>query len=531
MGCQQCAGATGPGSGWDADSRVKAQAGLEMAGMREEAACLRAEQMSLGARLTRACNAASNAQRNGQALPRGVDPALARAFTRAWAGLWVSTGPCQHFYRKEFDLAHQRDGRLAQTRHRVDARLAPTHGEDVRQSTDVLAEQVSSDALAWLKTISETGHRGWHFRAARDAMSLVGNLSLLAIVAACFYREHQADDEPTGDPAARMSAANTPFGVPWADWTLLAFEGAKGVLTQSLGSPTLIRHHAVDEVLKRMDAGCRLLEACVMLPASPRTSPWRDTLGTLTRARDVATLFTFANSAVPPTRFALWIPSWFSGPSETRDGYRGLLRVAGLMLDSCRAVTSLLGTWARNEAFTIDANGLAQRWEALCARLAAVPAEDVATVLDRVEAVTQLAALCDTPLLAKIASLSMLRERLLVSGGSLTADQIAVECAALQVPCHASRVDGASRLSLNPGESPWGHRWNGEAWQIGAATPARASYRLLLLYQHWSAALLERAVSASIAEKQEAVSSQDDRSRAGRTRSSVAYIDIESTRV
>lgn len=509
MWYQQCSGVRGRGPDWGAGWGMseRAEAGIAPAGMREDAAHRRAERADFGTRLARASSAARHERLNaqlhghvsGHSATRRVDPHLSKAFAHAWAGLWLTTGPCQHFYRKEFDLAHARDARLAQSTQQVDAMLAPTHetnDDDVFAAADANIERTGADITTWLESVAATGRRGWHFRAARDAMSLVGNLSLLAVIAACLYRERDADDDTSQHAARDITTANTPFGVPWADWSLLAFEGVKGALTQSLGSPTLIRHHAVDEILKRMDAGCRLLEACVLLPASPPTS-WRGTLSNLTRARDVATLFTFANSAVPPARLGLWVPSWFSGSSSTTDEYRGILRVAGLMLDSCRAVTSLLGTWARTESFTIDARTLTQRWEALSTRLADVAPDDVATVRRRAARVTQLARHCDTPLLAKIASHRTLCECLLASERDLSASQITVACSEFDVPCHASCVDGLNYLSLSPAENPWGQRWTRDGWESGGATPARAAYRLLLLYQHWSAALLERVVGAS----------------------------------
>ncbi len=537
MRYQQCSGASGWGPGWGLGLGLseRAEAGIAPAGMREEAACRRAERADFGTRLTQASNAARHERLNaqmhghvsGHAATRRVDPHLSKAFAHAWAGLWLSSGPCQHFYRKEFDLAHARDARLAQSTQQVDAMLAPTHDDDVSDGADASIERIGADISAWLDTVAATGRRGWHFRAARDAMSLVGNLSLLAVIAACLYRERDVDDEASQPTARGITTANTPFGVPWADWSLLAFEGVKGVLTQSLGSPTLIRHHAVDEILKRMDAGCRLLEACVLLPAKPQTS-WRGTLSNLTRARDVATLFTFANSAVPPARLALWVPSWFSGSSSTTDEYRGILRVAGLMLDSCRAVTSLLGTWARNEAFTIDTQTLTQRWEALSTRLADVAPDDVATVQRRAAHVTQLARHCDTPLLAKIASHPTLCECLLASARDLSASQITVACSEFDVPCHASCVDGLNYLSLSPAENPWGQRWTGDAWESVAATPARAAYRLLLLYQHWSAALLERVVGASSCHGDEETAVRERRSSAS-PHAGAIRVDMEST--
>ncbi|WP_157112262.1 hypothetical protein [Pandoraea faecigallinarum] len=521
MWYQQCAGASGWGPDWGMGVRDRPDVAVELAGMREAAAYRRAERCDLGTRLAHVSNSLSNAQRNGVArasATRRVAPELARAFAAAWAQLWVTTGSCQHFYRNEFELAHARDARLAQGRTAAAAMLAPTcaaraasrqnahdvqeasntpDAPDVPDTSDLCVERICAEVASWLETIAATGRRGWHFRAARDAMSLVGNLSLLGIVAAYFHHASEGTADTEHDRVHDMAAVNTPFGIAWADWTLLGFEGLKGLLTQSLGSPTLIRHHAVDEVLKRMDAGCRLLEACVMLPSAADTSSWRGTLGRLTHSRDVATLFTFANSAVPPARLGLWMPSWFSEASTTFDGYRGILRVAGLMLDSCRAVTSLLGTWARNEAFAHDADRLAHRWEALYARLALVPAQDVAKILERVAHVTQLARHCDTPLLAKIASHRTLCECLLASHRSLTASQIAVVCDEFDLSCHASCVDGLNYLSLDPAENPWGQRWIGDAWRSDGATPARVSYRLLLMYQHWSAALLERVLGAA----------------------------------
>ncbi|QHE91694.1 hypothetical protein [Pandoraea fibrosis] len=531
MWYQQCAGA----SGWHVDRRATLD--IEFAGMREATVPHRAERTGFGERLAHAANTTHSARRHGVDVSRRVDPEMARAFTQAWAGLWVSTGPCQHFYRKEFDLAHKRDARLEDNRARAEAMLAPTHAQggpdeivpDV--SDGVALEQVHREIAQWLETVAATGHRGWHFRGARDALSLVGNLSMLAIIAACFHRQGATAGDDASDTVRGAAVANTPFGVPWADWTLLAFEGAKGVITQSLGSPTLIRHHAVDEVLKRMDAGCRLLEACVAMPPPAAAASWRNTLGRLTRARDVATLFTFANTAIPPARLGLWMPSWFANPPAEINGYRGILRVAGLMLDSCRAVTSLLGTWARNAAFTHDAQRLTHRWQSLCARLADVQGNDQPAVLRRVACVTQLATHCDTSLLTTIAANDALREHLLASGDALTASEIARACRQFDVECHTSCVDGATYLSLNPAESPWGQRWKDDAWQWGGATPARASYRLLLGYQHWSSGLLERAVSSSCMGATPAESSFDDPAGIKRTRTGVAHVDIESTRV
>ncbi|VVE67182.1 hypothetical protein PAN31117_02533 [Pandoraea anapnoica] len=529
---QQCSGASGRGADWGLRARTDVVIGPP--GTREDAAYRRAERADFGTRLTQASNANRNARLNAQldgqvgshVVSCRVDAQLSGAFARAWAGLWLTTGPCQHFYRKEFELAHARDARLAQSSQQVNEMLAPTH-DDISGVADAGIERICADITAWLDTAAATGRRGWHFRVARDAMSLVGNLSLLAVIAACLYRDGNAEDEASQPTARGMTTANTPFGVPWADWSLLTFEGVKGVLTQSLGSPTLIRHHAVDEILKRMDAGCRLLEACVLLPERRQTS-WRGTLSNLTRARDVATLFTFANSAVPPARLGLWMPSWFSESSSTTDEYRGILRVAGLMLDSCRAVTSLLGTWARNEAFSLDARTLTQRWEALSTRLADVAEEDIATVQRRAMRVSQLARYCDTPLLAKIASHGILRECLLASPRDLAASQISVACGELDVPCHASCVDGLNYLSLSPAENPWGQRWTGDGWESGGATPARAAYRLLLQYQHWSAALLERVVGAASCHGDRETAVTERRSTAS-PHAGATRVDMEST--
>ncbi|WP_287497221.1 hypothetical protein [Pandoraea sp. CB10b_02] len=452
--------------------------------------------------------------------------------------MWVSTAAAQHFYRNEFDLAHVRDPKLAQTRSHAEAMLVPT------RVSDVSVENACRDISRWLETVTATGERGWRFRAARDTISLVGNLSLLVIIAASLYRESAACAGGAGhDAASRTRGAasvNTPFDVPWADWLLLGLEGLKGVVTQSLGSPTLIRHHAADEILKRMEAACRLLEACVAIPQTTPSS-WRNRLGALARSRDVATLFTLSNTAVPPARLALWLPSWFRGPSAAMDGYRGYLRVAGLMLDSFRAMTSLVGTWARNAAFADDAHGLAQRLQALNERLALVPCGDEARVLARVTRVKDLAAHCDTALLAEIASRAALCERLLTSREPLQAGEIARVCESFDVTAYPVCVDARTRLSLSPAESPWGRRWTEDGWRNRPATPVRATYRLLLSYQHWSSALLERLLTPS--QCTEAAGRAEGRAvpggapRAGdppgiaRAPGGVVYVDIDSTRV
>lgn len=513
------------------------------AGAREASMQHRAQRGGPGEAMMRVTNggiaignsATCHAQRRTSASSPTLDPALARAFSAAWAGLWATTGAHQQFYRPEFALAHQRDARLARKLAQVETMLAPTHG-----NADAIGrggiDAMCRDVNRWLESLASTGDRGWRFRAARDALSLAGNLSMLAILAACLHRT-----DATPDGVSGAAAANTPFGVPWADWTLLAFEGAKGAVTQSLGSPTLIRHYAVDEVLKRMDAGCRLLDACLMsptprLPASRPSSPavrspWRDTLGPLTRARDVATLFTVANTAVPPARLGLWVPSWFSAPSAANDGYRGILRVAGLMLDSCRAVASLLGTWARNEAFTSDAQGLARRWQSLCARLAEVPQDMRASTMDRADRVAGMATHCDTTLLATIAAHEALREHLLGSCEALSASRIAQACESFGVHCHMHRDGDREALSASPAESAWGLRWTGSALETVCATPLRASYRLLLSYQHWSSALLERLMAVACREHDRSVAAPStDVAGLARTRDGVVYIELDAVR-
>lgn len=431
------------------------------------------------------------------------------AFTRAWVGLWVTTGPCQHFYRKEFDLAHQRDGRLAQHLEHAKATLmGPMSVESNNNAMPAQAREpatlddVSRDIAVWLQGMRLTGDRGWYFRVARDLMSLVGNASLLAIISARFYRDAtQPETSPltaTGMwPGA--AAANTPFGIPWADWTLLSFEGLKGLLTQSLGSPTLIRHHAVDEVLKRMDAGCRLLSACLPddLPSATGPSPsvWRDALGTLTQLRDVATLFTLTNTAVPPARLILWVSSWLEPDPRGLNSDRGALRVAGLVLDSCRAVTSLAGTWARNVAFSHDANGLQKRWQALGDAASRVPEAELSRVMRRVAHVMKISIHCDTLLLAKIASDDNLCRYLLGAPEPLTVSAIARACESYGVSAHSSGFGNMALLSLQPAENSWGKRWRDESWQWSATTSVRAAYRLLLAYQHWGSMLPEWLMS------------------------------------
>ncbi|VVD91013.1 hypothetical protein PIN31009_01627 [Pandoraea iniqua] len=435
---------------------------------------------------------------------RAMRRELTDAFMRAWAGLWVTTGPCQHFYRKEFDLAHERDVRLATQLEHIETTLTgPMHTEAGVKYEPVQDpfDAVAGDIATWLRAMSNTGDRGWHFRVARDLLSLLGNVSLLAIIGERFYRDAaqaSISPEPVGGPWPGAAAANTPFDIPWADWTLLSVEGLKGLITQSLGSPTLIRHHAVDEVLKRMDAGCRLLAACLPddLPgragvaASPYSS-WRDALGTLTRLRDVATVFTLANSAVPPARLILWVSSWLGPQTHGLDSDRGVLRVAGLVLDSCRAVTSLAGTWARNVAFAHDARQLRDRWQVLGDAVGRVPEAELAMVMRHVARVMKISIHCDTALLAKIASDKGLCEFLLDHPDPLTVNAIAQSCERYGVQSHPSITGNLSFLSLRPAESSWGKRWRDEGWQWSSATSVRAAYRLLLAYQHYGAMLPE----------------------------------------
>lgn len=362
-------------------------------------------------------------------------------------------------------------------------------------------DAVAGEIATWLALMSKTGDRGWHFRVARDLLSLLGNVSLLAIIGERLYRDAalaEVSPEPAGGLWPGAAAANTPFDIPWADWTLLSVEGLKGLITQSLGSPTMIRHHAVDEVLKRMDAGCRLLAAC--LPedmrggASAAKSPpssWRDALGTLTRLRDVATLFTLANSAVPPARLILWVSSWLGPETHGLDSDRGVLRVAGLVLDSCRAVTSLAGTWARKVAFTHDARNLRERWQALGDAVGRVPEAELALVMRRVARVMKLSIHCDTSLLAKIASDKGLCDFLLHHPDPLTVNAIAQSCERFGVKSHASITRSMSFLSLQPAESSWGKRWRDDGWRWSGATSVRAAYRVLLAYQHYGAMLPE----------------------------------------
>jgi len=431
------------------------------------------------------------------------------AFTRAWVGLWVTTGPCQHFYRKEFDLAHRRDARLANHLEHAKATLTgPMSVESNNNATPAQAREpatyddVNRDIAVWLQGMRLTGDRGWCFRVARDLMSLVGNASLLAIIGARFYRDAAQPETSTHTVTGMWpggATANTPFGIPWADWTLLSFEGLKGLLTQSLGSPTLIRHHAVDEVLKRMDAGCRLLSAClpddVPRATGPSPSAWRDVLGTLTQLRDVATLFTLTNTAVPPARLILWVSSWLESDPRGLNSDRGVLRVAGLLLDSCRAVTSLAGTWARNVAFSHDANGLQKRWQALGEAASRVPEAELANVMRRVGHVMKLSIHCDTLLLAKIASHDNLCRDLLDAPEPFDPRTIELVCKSLGVSLHSSGFGHMALLSLQPAENSWGKRWHDKSWQWSATTSVRAAYRLLLAYQHWGSMLPEWLMS------------------------------------
>lgn len=352
---------------------------------------------------------------------------VARAFARVFAGLWVSTVHGQQFYRVEYTRAHVCEPALA--------RAAAKAAQGVQRPVDIGLREADPMAAcgAWLDDVARAGQTGWRVRVARDALSLLGNVSLLGVIGERLWRDAQTE----GDTSTGLAAANQPFGVPWMDWLLLSAEGLKGLVTQSLGSPTLIRHHAVDELLQRLDVGCLLLEQC--LPPSDMATGddggGRDALDVMTRARDVATVFTFANSAVPPARMTLWL-SELIGPQDGMFGRdRGLLRIAGLALDTCRALTSLAGTWARHQGFEHDARTLQQRWHTLSERLAAVPEAQLAGVMLRVSRVMRLAAHCDTALLKTMAGHAALCDVLLTHPWPFSTH--AIERACRQQGCHA----------------------------------------------------------------------------------------------
>ncbi|WP_140413424.1 hypothetical protein [Pandoraea sp. PE-S2T-3] len=515
--------------------------GASFARAHEQVAHRSSRHADIAERLMRTSNSMRDLGPHVLSTRRAMRRELTDAFTRAWAGLWVTTGPCQHFYRKEFDLAHERDVRLGTQLEHIETTLtSPTSAETGAECAPVedSLDAAAGDIARWLQTMSTTGDRGWHFRVARDLLSLLGNVSLLAIIGERFYRDAaQADVSPTQTdglwPGA--AAANTPFDIAWADWTLLSFEGLKGLITQSLGSPTLIRHHAVDEVLKRMDAGCRLLAACLPEDVPGRTgaaasppSSWRDALGTLTRLRDVATLFTLANSAVPPARLILWVSSWLGPEARGLDSDRGVLRVAGLVLDSCRAVTSLAGTWARKVAFAHDARKLGNRWQVLGDAVRRVPEAELAMVMRHVARVMKLSIHCDTALLAKIASDTGLCRFLLDHPDPLTVNAIAQACERFGVPSHPSITGNMSFLSLQPAESSWGKRWRDDGWQWSGATSVRAAYRVLLAYQHYGAMLPEWLMASAPGAKDGNSPASGARTPGGRsTPGSVATVCID----
>ncbi|WP_191628765.1 hypothetical protein [Pandoraea terrae] len=421
-----------------------------------------------------------------------MDFAACAVFGAVLGGIAATTTTSQHFYAPEFARALRREPALG------DAMPAGTPSRHALGAfTTAVEMSAAANAVAeidaFLSALQGPADAGWRFRLGRDMLSLVGNAAILTMIGQRFLRDAAGECVDVG-------TANTPFGTPWADWLLLSLEGVKGGITQMLGYPTLIRHHAVDEYIKRLDAGTRLLEAAMRPQGDVRAGgSGRAWLAACERLREVATGFTLANTCVPPARLVLWISQWTdaggaagheSHHSAAFEFHRGWLRLAGLSLDSLRAITSLAGTAARTALFKCDAQAVRRRLMELVRMAGDDNANVPASVPLRLAQVAALVECCDTALLSAIDRHEVLREALF-GAAKLSAEDIMAQCKAHGVQCAPKRTDGRLRLCCQAAESAWGKRWRNGAWRWAGATGVRIAYRLLLSYQHFSSALPE----------------------------------------
>jgi hypothetical protein len=383
-----------------------------------------------------------------------------------------TTGLFQTFYKQEFDRAHaglQYPSALDET---------PPPGHAAKTSDpDIDAVFLTFDKF--LDELKQTGDKGLKFRLWRDGISLVTGMALLAIMtnALMSQDECQADD---------FRAANSPIGSCAADWGLILCEWSKGLVTTSLSYPTLKRHHLVDEFVKRMTASAALLAACLENHAatSPMTnaSRWEavkwGALQCTEKGRDVSTLFTLLNSALPVARGLLWSAE-SAGGGATPASWRGLLRLAQNGSDSLRSVFSTIGTVSRNTLFGIELGQLKTALPALRAQLRLCNAKQVLQQLEKTEL---LFSHCSTPLLSRIAASKELLSDFIKDTEISSPDQLKRFFDNRKIPFTAA--SDAPILYSEAPENHWGKRLADETYKSTFSTTLRVPYRLTLEMQH-----------------------------------------------
>lgn len=388
---------------------------------------------------------------------RDAEGAFAKAFLRAYG----TTGPLQTFYAPEFRRAG------------VALKSSPhPAAENSEAELDVVFRHLDT----FLDELKQTGDKGLTFRLWRDGISLATSVALLATMVSALTSQ----EEPgTGD----FSAANNPVGSPAADWGLVLFEWSKALVTTSLSYPTLKRHHLVDEFVKRLTAGTALLSAC--LEDQSETSPlkhasqWetvkRSALQCAEKGRDVSTLFTLLNSALPVARGLLWSTEMMGG-GATPASWRGLLRLVQSGSDSLRSVFSTIGTVSRNKLFGIELNQLKAALPALREQLRNCNPEQVLPQLQKMEL---LFSVCSTPLLSRIAgSKDLISEFKNTDIASPDALQNFLKSWQIPVASHGAFLYGEAP------ENHWGERLVEGTYKGTPGMAVRAPYRLTLETQH-----------------------------------------------
>jgi hypothetical protein len=399
---------------------------------------------------------------------RNLEWRFATTFNRACN----TTGLSQTFYKREFDRAD------AAPQQPTVPDETPSRGQAAKTSDpDIDAVILAFDKF--LDELKQTGDKGLNFRLWRDGISLVTAVALLAAMASALVPQ---DERPADD----FRAANSPIGSCAADWALILCEWAKGLVTTSLSYPTLKRHHLVDEYVKRMTASANLLAACLKNHAA--TSPvknasrWeklkRGALHCTEKGRDVSTIFTLLNSALPVARGLLWSAESVGG-GATVASWRGLLRLAQNGSDSLRSVFSTIGTVSRNTLFGIELDRLKTALPALREQLRHCDAEQVLPQLKKMEL---LFSHCSTPLLGRIAASNELLTRFIKDAEISSLDQLKRFFHANKIPFTAT--GDTSFLHSKAPENHWGKRLIDETYTGTFRTTLRVPYRLTLETQH-----------------------------------------------